>query len=97
MSMAILASYLFVIDGSTMPLNDAIAKIDNMQSVVNWQTIMPDAAILVSALDTNGLNDKLKEEMPGQRYLIVKLESGKKNGWLPKSFWTFINNPRPVN
>lgn len=91
-----LKSYLFVLDSSTMKLDDAIAIIDKDRSFENWQKILPDAAVLITRLGTSPANKRLKELLPGQRYIAVKLGHGTKNGWLPKEAWNFMNMPTSV-
>jgi hypothetical protein len=92
-----LQSYLLVVDSTKISLTDAIQRIDDVQEVENWQKILPDAAILVSRLGVFELNEIIKNKLSGgARYILVTLESGKKQGWLAKSAWEFMNNPRSV-
>jgi hypothetical protein len=92
-----LASYLFVIDSSTMSRDDAMNIVDTLSEIVNWQKILPDAAVLVSSNSVNDLQKLLREKMPGQRFMLVGLERANKNGWLAKNSWDFMNNPKHVS
>jgi hypothetical protein len=91
-----LKSYLFVIDSSTMSLTVAISHIDKDDTIENWYTILPDAAILVSRLPVYDLHGRLKALLPGQRYIVTRLDGAQKNGWLPKDTWASINKPVSV-
>lgn len=91
-----LKSYLFAIDSSTMSLDKALEAIDKIREIENWQIILPDVAVLVSRLDIDGLHEALKEGLPKQKFLITLLEQGKKQGWLAKASWAFMNNPTSV-
>lgn len=91
-----LFAYLFVIDSSQMPLGEALNKVDKLREVENWQTILPDAAVLVSRLGINDLHRLLKTKLLDQKYLLTLLDRGKKAGWLAKDSWTFMNKPTSV-
>lgn len=97
MSDNLLKSYLFVIDSSKMSLDDALNDVvDGLKEVVNWQVILPDAAVLVTELSVKDLNQILRTSLPDQKFILVLLERGKKEGWLAKSSWTFMNEPTSV-
>lgn len=96
MSNDMLKSYLFVIDSSTMSRDDAVKEIDKIKSIENWQKILPDAVVLVSKNELKELQNILREIFVDQRYIVILLESGNKNGWLAKSSWEFINIPKSV-
>ncbi|MFN3878052.1 MAG: hypothetical protein ACK4MH_06720 [Brevundimonas sp.] len=91
-----LASYLLVVDSSQTALQKWIDEIDMMVEVVNWQKMLPDAAVLVSEQDIRQLNSLLRKVMPNKRYILVEIENGNKQGWLAKSAWKFMNNPKPA-
>jgi hypothetical protein len=91
-----LLSYLFVIDSTQLPLGDALKTIDQLHEVENWQTVLPDAAVLVSRLSIQKLDELIRSRFVGQRYLLTLLERGKKAGWLAKRSWTFMNEPTAV-
>lgn len=89
-------SYLLVVDGSTLKLDDAMAKIDEDDAIVNWHKILPEAAVLVSRLPIAAVHDKLRRLFPDHRYLLVRVDGAAKNGWLPKNAWTSMNSPSSV-
>lgn len=97
MSNVVLKSYLFVVDSTTMSLDSAINIVDKIDEVVNWEKVLPDAAVLVSKLDIISLQDILHSNLGTQRYLLTALEKGKKTGWLARDSWIFINNPTSVH
>jgi hypothetical protein len=88
-----LLSYLFVIDSTQLPLSEALKTIDQLPEIENWQTVLPDAAVLVSRLSIQKLDELIRSRLAGQRYLLTLLERGKKAGWLAKRSWTFMNEP----
>ncbi len=88
-----LLSYLFVIDSTQLPLSEALKTIDQLHEVENWQTVLPDAALLMSRLSIQKLDALIRSRFVGQRYLLTLLERGKKAGWLAKRSWEFMNEP----
>ena len=92
-----LISYLLVVDSSQKTLQDWIEKIDLLPEIVNWQKILPDAAVLISRAEVRTVNTLLRDAMPNKRYLLVRTEMGAKQGWLAKSAWDFINKPQAVD
>lgn len=88
-----LKSYLFVIDSSTKSLVDAISVLDRDRDFVNWHKFLPDGATLVTRLDIGQVHEKIKAYFPRQRYILVRLDTATKNGWLPKDAWKFMNSP----
>ena len=91
-----LRSYLVVADTSQTNMSDFIDKIDAIDSIVNWQKILPDALVVVSGEPVNAVSAAIKGALESKRFLIVKLDAGGKNGWLAKSAWEFMNNPKRV-
>jgi hypothetical protein len=91
-----LLAYLFVVDSSQISLSEALRAIDKLPEIENWQTVLPDAAILISRLNIQRLNEVLKLNFVDQRYLLTVLERGKKAGWLAKRSWKFMNDPTSV-
>lgn len=92
-----LIPYLFVVDSSTMSRTDALEIIDQLPEVVNWQTILPDAAVLISPLRASDLHRVLHDKFQSKKYIITLLESGKKAGWLNRSAWEFMNHPKSAD
>lgn len=92
-----LRSFLLVGDTTQKPFRALLDSIDGVGAVENWYKILPDAAVLVSRLDVDTLHSELKQVMPKQRYILVELERGKKNGWLPRKAWDFMNSPETVS
>ena len=91
-----LFAYLFVIDSTQLSLIEALKIVDRLPEIENWQTVLPDAAVLVSRLNVQQLHQLLKANLLEQRYLLTVLERGKKAGWLAKRSWTFMNDPVSV-
>ena len=88
-----LKSYLLVADTTQGNLDELIAGLDRAPEFVNWYKFMPGAIALVSPLDVNEADARLRELFPRRRHLLVRLERGTKNGWLPRSAWQFMNEP----
>lgn len=92
-----LASYLFVIDSSQTSISNILSKIDEVTEIENWQMILPDAIVLVSNLTVQELNARIRDVVPKQRFIVTVLERGKKQGWLTRTAWNFINKPAAVD
>jgi hypothetical protein len=91
-----LFAYLFVVDSTQLPLPEALKAVDRLAAVENWQTILPDAAVIVSRLSVEQLHELFKAQFVEQRYILTRLEKGKKAGWLAKRSWTFMNEPSSI-
>ena len=90
-------AFLFVADTSQSGLDSLLPKIDGIREVENWFKFLPGAAILISSCDVNHLHELLRRTFPSQRYLLVHLEKGGQNGWLPSKVWDFMNQPRAAD
>ena len=89
-------AYLFTADTTQQNFRLLLDTIDTVRAVRNWMRMLPGAAVLVSELDVDDLHTELKLALPEQRYLLVELERGNKNGWLPRKVWDFMNQPAPA-
>jgi hypothetical protein len=73
-----------------------IDTIDSIESIVNWSAFLPSGICLVSSASAKEVARDIRRALPNTRFLVVEIEPGKKNGWLPKNVWRFINEPKPV-
>ena len=89
-------AYLFTTDTTQEAFSSLLSLIDETRAVSNWLKILPGSAVLVSRLDIDDLHEELKAIFPNQRNILVELEKGKKNGWLPRKAWDFMNQPTPA-
>ena len=89
-------AYLFTADTTQESFSSLLSLIDEVGAVSNWLKILPGSAVLVSRLRIDDLHEELKAMLPKQRYILVELEKGKKNGWLPRKAWDFMNQPAPA-
>ena len=88
-----LTPYLLVVDTTQKSLDDIIEAVDKAPGVLNWYKFMPGAAVVVMDRDLSEANKAVRLLLPRQRFLLVRLEKGAKNGWLPRQAWDFMNAP----
>lgn len=89
-------AYLLTFDTTQLSRDKLVARIDRLAEIANWYAFLPAGVILISRLSASELSDLLRESLPDLRFLVAKLEKGKRQGWLPKSAWQFINDPHPA-
>jgi hypothetical protein len=88
--------FLVTFDTTQMSRERLVDAIDRIPEIVNWYAFLPAAVYLVSELSTSDLSRVIRSRLPGLRHILVRLEKDQRQGWLPKSAWQFINNPRPA-
>ena len=86
--------FLLTFDTTQMSREAVIDVVDHVDEVVNWYAFLPGAVCLVSDLSTADLSRAIRSRLPDLRFLLVRLEKGQRQGWLPRSAWRFINDPR---
>ncbi len=91
-----LFAYLLVVDSTQLSLSEVLKTVDKLPETENWQTILPDRAVLISRVNIQRLDELLKAHFVDLRYLLTILERGKKAGWLAKKSWEFMNHPESV-
>jgi hypothetical protein len=94
-----LYSYLFVYNDDLGSADDLKAYADIRPEIVNWKrrfAKLPNSMLLVSPEDAGTLSNIIRERFPDGSFIIVQVNDVDKNGWLPKSMWDLINNPRPA-
>ncbi len=89
--------YLLVFDSKMVSREDFIKNIDAIPEIENWLSFFDGAICVISDLDPKELTDVVRQHIPEAHFIITNLERGKRSGWLRKSVWDFIKNPRPVS
>ena len=89
-------AYLMTFDTTQVSRKLLIEVIDEIPEVVNWYAFLPAALCLVSRLSTSDLSRIIRSRLPKLHFILVRLEKGQRQGWLPTSAWSFINDARPA-
>lgn len=66
-------------------------------AVSTWISPFPYSAILVSSLEPNEIAGVLMSHFPGVWFLVTEVNQYITNGFLPKPFWDYVNNPTSAN
>jgi len=90
-------AFLVTFDTTQMSREALIQAIDEIPEIVNWYAFLPAAVCVVSELSTFELSRAIRMRLPDLRFILVRMEKGERQGWLPKSAWQFIRNPRPAD
>lgn len=90
-------SYLFVFNKEQATRRFITSRLDSLDEVVNWMAFFPNAVSIVSDVDAAELSRVIRRAIPNVQFIVVALEKGNKNGWLPKSIWEFVNHPSRVD
>ena len=89
-------SYLLVFEPSQVGQKHWIDIVDGISTIENWHSVFEGAMVLISDADAKEITRAIQDELSNTRFLVTELRTGSKGGWLPRSIWQFINNPRPV-
>ena len=90
-------AFLMTFDTTQMSREALIEVIDEIPEIVNWYAFLPAAVCLASELSASDVSRLVRARVPDLRFIIVRMEKGQRQGWLPKSAWGFINDPRPAD
>ncbi len=74
------------------PGRDYTALYDAIKSIGEWQHPLESVWIVATnTCNENSIYEKVKPELdPNDLLLIFKIEPKKRQGWLAKSFWTWM-------
>lgn len=73
------------------PLYDAI------KAYRDWQHPMESLWAVYTDKDANAISDDLREHIDENDCLLVVAMDSEYQGWLPKSFWTWVNERKNKN
>jgi hypothetical protein len=68
-------------------------RLDSISAIVNWIAFFDNTLCLVSSSSARELSDMIRETIPDVQFVITELEPGRRNGWLPRSVWSFLRSP----
>lgn len=71
--------------------NDSIVK-DRIKSLGPWLNYFPNSWLVESDLSAKQIYEKLSDGYQDERFLIVKIDTKEKWGYLPKSAWEWFSN-----
>ena len=83
--------YLLVL-GSTMNSEDVKGFIDRQEDITDWFRSMPNSFFLVSSLSASDIYERIRNKFKEGRLFLTEVSSTNRQGWLPRSHWTKINN-----
>ena len=83
--------YLFTYS-QMCPFWHAQAILNETNAVATWVQPFPNAAIVISSLDSRDLGAVLRARLGATWFLITELNSGTVDGFLPGNLWQFVNN-----
>lgn len=75
---------------------DLLDFLNEQPGVLNWMTGLFNGVIIISDRTATELIVPIRIRFPAGWLLITEIVPGNSDGWLPASFWDFINNPRHV-
>lgn len=91
-------AYLLVFNDSLLPAVSRQIMIDFLETrrseVPNWYACFNQAILLNSEHSASNLSDLIRERFPNIWFVISEINPTTVNGWAPKQFWDFVNNPR---
>ena len=83
--------YLLVL-GSTMNSEDVKGFIDRQEYITDWFRSMPKSFFLVSGLTASEIYERIRDKFKEGRLFLTEVSPTNRQGWLPRSHWTKINN-----
>ncbi len=90
-------AYLLVFNPLFGTTREVREYVDSRPEILNWQIVLPNTMLLVSDYSAGDLTQILHSlrRRDGARFMIIDVNTDK-NGWLPKTAWTFMNHPKAV-
>jgi len=70
--------------------------LNGVPNVVNWLQFLPCTYVLVADCGASELFNSINEFSDAERFIILNVNSGERNGWLPKAAWDMMATPRAV-
>ena len=83
--------FLLTFNGLDKPITDFL---DTRREVLHWFKILSNAILIVSRSNSAALASLIHLRFPFTWFVITELDRLKTTGWINKSVWDFINNPR---
>ncbi len=87
-------TFLLVFNANQISRRSVIERIDSLKAIIDWVAFFDNSLCIVGAISASELSGMLREAMPDVQFIVSELEAGKRNGWLPKSVWEFLKQPR---
>ncbi|KAB2700783.1 hypothetical protein F9K79_00720 [Ochrobactrum sp. Kaboul] len=88
--------YLLSFNDNQVSRNELVDLIDKSEEVVNWIAPMPSTLFLVSESSIQSLNKFIMNHRE-KKFQYIIAEVNRRQGWLPKATWDFIQNPKSVD
>jgi hypothetical protein len=88
--------HLLTFNDAEVSRDEVLEAINRVSSVKNWIAFLPASICLASELPAQSLAREIRQLMPTVHFLLVEIDQTKKNGWLPRQVWDFINRPQAV-
>src|SRR5438445_308774 len=64
--------------------------------IPNWYACFSHGILLNSDRSATDLADLIQVQFPQIWFAVTEINPTTINGWAPKQFWDFVNNPRPA-
>jgi hypothetical protein len=94
--MKVYYAYVVLFDGvDPQTMTDEIDSLEKI--IVNWyRPTLKNTIFVVSGLTAEDLAKSLRHNIDGLTALLVLDAETDRNGWLPKTAWQFLRNPKPA-
>ena len=87
-------AHILVFDSAQADGKHLRKVIDQFGAIVNWYAFFGNVMCLASDRSASALSKYLREQCPGLRFLITTVDPDEKGGWMPRSIWSFLNDPQ---
>lgn len=84
-------TYVFVYSDSLGTFEVVKNCVDNMVSVLDWRTDLPNTFYLVSEASADTLAAEIRKRLGNHRFLITEYSSNSQ-GWLNEESWYLLNH-----
>jgi hypothetical protein len=89
-------AFLLTFDQSHTTRDVIVRSIDRIDAIENWYALFEGAIIVASRLTARQVSSMIREKFPDLKFILVEVDPQHKAGWLPRSVWTFLNDPHPA-
>ena len=89
-------SFLLTFDTEKITRTELINVIDRIKGIENWYAFFEGSIVVASPLGAKEISKLIRKQLPDTPFLLAEVQREGRGGWLPRSVWSFINDPKPV-
>ena len=90
-------TYILVFNDAQVDRKRLQQAVDRIEAVANWYAFFGNVMCLASDKSARVLSTSLRRDFPNLNFLITPVDPEQTGGWMPRSVWSFLNDPQPAD